>query len=29
MPHGGFGGTPEDAELMDEVVHFVRKALAR
>lgn len=29
MPHGGFGGTPEDAELMDEVVRFVRDALSR
>lgn len=27
MPHGGFGGTPEDAELLDEVVRFVRNAL--
>ena len=29
MPHGGFGGTPEDAELLDEVVRFVRHALRR
>lgn len=28
MPHGGFGGAPEDAELQDEVVGFVRNALA-
>jgi acetyl esterase/lipase len=27
MPHGGFGGTPEDDELMSEVAAFVRKAL--
>jgi acetyl esterase/lipase len=27
MPHGGFGGTPEDAELLDEVVRFVRRSL--
>lgn len=27
MPHGGFGGTPEDAELLDEVVRFVRHSL--
>lgn len=29
MPHGGFGGTPEDAELLDEVVRFVRRSLHR
>lgn len=29
MPHGGFGGTPEDAELLDEVVRFVRRSLMR
>lgn len=29
MPHGGFGGTPEDAELLEEVVRFVRNALHR
>lgn len=29
MPHGGFGGTPEDAELLDEVVRFVRQSLRR
>ncbi len=29
MPHGGFGGTPEDAELLDEVVRFVRHSLRR
>lgn len=29
MPHGGFGGTPEDAELLDEVVRFVRNSLCR
>lgn len=29
MPHGGFGGTPEDAELLDEVVRFVRRSLRR
>ena len=28
MPHGGFGGAPEDAELQDEVVSFVRNSLA-
>jgi acetyl esterase/lipase len=27
MPHGGFGGTPEDAELLEEVAGFVRNAL--
>lgn len=27
MPHGGFGGTPEDAELLGEVARFVRNAL--
>jgi acetyl esterase/lipase len=27
MPHGGFGGTPEDAELLDEVVRFVCRSL--
>lgn len=29
MPHGGFGGAPEDAELLDEVVRFVRNCLRR
>jgi epsilon-lactone hydrolase len=29
MPHGGFGGTLEDAELLDEVVGFVRRSLRR
>lgn len=29
MPHGGFGGTSEDAELLDEVVRFVRHSLQR
>ncbi|MEQ9448508.1 MAG: alpha/beta hydrolase fold domain-containing protein, partial [Rhodospirillaceae bacterium] len=27
MPHGGFGGTPEDAELSEEVARFVRDNL--
>lgn len=29
MPHGGFGDTPEDAELSAEVVRFVRRWLER
>jgi len=29
MPHGGFFGAPEDAEVAEEVRRFVRRTLAR